>query len=257
MPPMTPQDLGVSQASPKSPAVARAIAILRYLGESRSPMGVNAMARDLQIVPSTCLHILRALEADGLVQSSDADHRYSLSSQMVRFARRTLAVVPGVREAEPMLQALAERHGTSVALLHIGNTGRSTVLAAAHLANSYGVVIEVGRRFPVYAGASGRCVAAHRGLSREEAKAVFAGLKWAQPLAFQAWEKQVRECAAAGSATDDGHYLRGFVTIAVPVSRDNSLWRTLVSVSARGQLTADQQATLTRALVQAGAQLSS
>lgn len=243
-------------ASSRSPAVTRAIAILRYLGGARSPVGVNAMARDLQLVPSTCLHILRALEADGLVQSSDADHRYSLSSQTVRLARRIVGVIPGVQQADPLLRSLAERFRTSVALLHLGHTGCSTVLAAAHPANSYGLIIEVGRRSPLYAGASGRCVAAYRGLARAEAASVFESLRWERPLSFEDWRHQVATCTAAGFSMDDGHYLRGFVNVAVPVFRAGDLWRTVVSVGARGQLADAQRLELTQALLEVGARLS-
>src|SRR5207253_5995145 len=41
------------------PAVRRAVAILRLLGKSETALGVNAIARALGLVPSTCLHILR------------------------------------------------------------------------------------------------------------------------------------------------------------------------------------------------------
>ena len=46
------------------PAVTRAIAILRLLSRSRSPLGLKAIAQSLGLVPSTTLHILRALMAE-------------------------------------------------------------------------------------------------------------------------------------------------------------------------------------------------
>ena len=44
------------------PAVVRAVAMLRLLSNSPIPLGVNQIARELDIIPSTCLHILRAFE---------------------------------------------------------------------------------------------------------------------------------------------------------------------------------------------------
>jgi IclR helix-turn-helix domain len=44
----------------KAPAIARAAAILRLLGKSDVPLGVNAIARELELAPSTCLYVLRA-----------------------------------------------------------------------------------------------------------------------------------------------------------------------------------------------------
>ena len=46
------------------PAVSRAIAILRLLAKSEAPLGVHAVANALDLVPSTALHILRALVAE-------------------------------------------------------------------------------------------------------------------------------------------------------------------------------------------------
>ena len=43
------------------PAVSRALAILRLLGKSETPMGVQEIARALELIPSTALHILRVL----------------------------------------------------------------------------------------------------------------------------------------------------------------------------------------------------
>ena len=49
------------------PAVTRAVAILRLLGSAKTPMGMKAIAQELGLVPSTALHILRALVAEELV----------------------------------------------------------------------------------------------------------------------------------------------------------------------------------------------
>ena len=43
--------------------------MLKLLGRSKYPLGVNAIARALKVVPSSCLHILRALAAEGLVKA--------------------------------------------------------------------------------------------------------------------------------------------------------------------------------------------
>ena len=47
------------------PAVTRAVAILRLLGRGEEALGVHAIARALTLIPSTCLHILRVLVAEG------------------------------------------------------------------------------------------------------------------------------------------------------------------------------------------------
>src|SRR5690606_34190621 len=72
------------------PAVTRAVAILRLLDRADAPMGVNAIARELDLVPSTCLHILRALTEEELVAVDPATKRYTLEAGIVSLARRAL-----------------------------------------------------------------------------------------------------------------------------------------------------------------------
>ena len=71
----------------KAPAISRAAAVLRLLGKSDAPLGLGAIARELGLVPSTCLYVLRALVAEELV-SFDADtKRYALASGVLTLAR--------------------------------------------------------------------------------------------------------------------------------------------------------------------------
>ena len=60
------------------PAVTRAVGLLRRLGAAAEPVGVNQLARDLALVPSTCLHILRVLVDEGLVAFDPHSKRYSI-----------------------------------------------------------------------------------------------------------------------------------------------------------------------------------
>src|ERR1700678_2188388 len=77
-------------AADKAPAIARAVAILRLLGKCDAPVGVQAIARELGLVPSTCLYVLRALAAEEFV-SFDADtKRYSLEAGVLTLARQWL-----------------------------------------------------------------------------------------------------------------------------------------------------------------------
>ena len=51
----------------KAPAISRAAAVLRLLGRNDASLGVQTIARELGLVPSTCLYVLRALVAEELV----------------------------------------------------------------------------------------------------------------------------------------------------------------------------------------------
>src|ERR1700687_4090091 len=103
------------------PAVTRAIAILRLLGKSDIGLGVNAIATELKLVPSTCLHILRVLVAEGLVAFSSEDKHYRLDAGVLTLARSLLNRNGFSALVQPELNRLAHHYPvTCVAVQHVG-----------------------------------------------------------------------------------------------------------------------------------------
>ena len=74
----------------RAPAISRAAAVLRLLGRSDTPLGVHAIARELGLVPSTCLNVLRALVAEELVSFDPDTKRYALEAGVLTLARHWL-----------------------------------------------------------------------------------------------------------------------------------------------------------------------
>src|SRR3546814_13706360 len=70
----------------KAPAISRAAAVLRLLGKSNVPLSLQAIARELGLVPSTCLYVLRALVAEEFVAFDADTQRYSLEAGMLTLA---------------------------------------------------------------------------------------------------------------------------------------------------------------------------
>ena len=64
----------VSPGAHRAPAVARAATVLRLLAGEAAGLGVSEIARRVGLVPSTCLHVLRALVEEGFVDF-DAEGR--------------------------------------------------------------------------------------------------------------------------------------------------------------------------------------
>src|ERR1700761_1382705 len=91
----------------KAPAISRAAAVLRLLGRSDKPMGVQSIARELHLVPSTCLHVLRALVAEEFVAFDTDTKRYSLEAGVLTLARHWLRRNPFNDLAQPVLDRLA------------------------------------------------------------------------------------------------------------------------------------------------------
>ena len=61
----------------KAPAISRAVAVLRLLGSAAEPWGMQAIARELGMVPSTCHYVLRALLAEELISFDPITKRYA------------------------------------------------------------------------------------------------------------------------------------------------------------------------------------
>jgi DNA-binding IclR family transcriptional regulator len=72
------------------PAVTRAAATLRVLAQSDRPLRLPAIAKELDLVPSTCLHILRALAAEELGGFDEETKTWWLGAGLLSLSRKLL-----------------------------------------------------------------------------------------------------------------------------------------------------------------------
>src|SRR3990172_4068824 len=145
------------------PAVTRAVAILRLLGRSEEALGVNAIARALRLIPSTCLHILRVLVAEELVALDPSTKRYRLDTGILTIARSALRRTGFAETVQPELDRLSRRHG--VTAIGVQAIGLEHIVVVAISRSDHGLRLhaDIGSRFPALISASGRCVAAFCG----------------------------------------------------------------------------------------------
>lgn len=199
------------------PAVTRAAAILRLLGRSAQPLGVNAIARDLGLVASTCLHILRALAAEELVAFDPDTRRYSLGPGLLSLARGVLRR-SGFRQAvQPALDQLCARHGMTAIGVQVVGLDHMVVMAIARSDQPLRLHVDIGSRFPALISATGRCLAAFGGHSAEALAARFGALRWDRPPTLDDWRADVEATRRRGYSVDAGRYIRGVTIVAVPV----------------------------------------
>ena len=76
-------------------------------------MGVKAIAQALKLVPSTCLHILRALVSEQLVRVDPTTKHYSLGTGMLPLARAVLVNSDFASLVQPRLDDLSKRYGVT------------------------------------------------------------------------------------------------------------------------------------------------
>lgn len=201
----------------KAPAISRAAAILRLLGKRDAPMGVQSIARELGLVPSTCLYVLRALVAEELVAFDADTKRYALDAGVLTLARSWLRRDQFHELAQPMLDRLTREFGVTTIGAQLFGIDHIIVTAMSQSGEAFQLATQVGSRFPALVSATGRCIAAFGGHPISELRPRFERLRWDEPPTWEDWTAQVADAGETGVAVDAGHYISGVTVVAVPV----------------------------------------
>ena len=202
------------------PAVTRAVAILKYLARVEEPAGVVQLADALGIIPSTCLHILRVLHAEGLVSCQAATKKYQLGAGVLAFAKAFESKNAFIRSVRPYLEDFSNRHHCTAVAVEPDGNDHFIVVAAASTSVGMSVSITVGTRVPAMLSATGRCLAAFGNWTLADLRVKFTTLRWQNPPKFETWYKEVQETRRRGYGVDSGNYIRGVTVIATPVFDD-------------------------------------
>jgi DNA-binding IclR family transcriptional regulator len=221
------------------PAVTRAVTILKYLARVDAPIGVVQLANALKIIPSTCLHILRVLNNDGLVSFQPATKKYQLGAGILALAKAFESKDALVQAVRPHLESISERHHCTAVAVEPSGDDHYIVISTVSVNVGMSVTVTVGTRVPAMISATGRCFAAFGNFSVAELKAKFSKLRWQNPPKFDTWYKEVEETKRLGYATDIGSYIRGITVIAAPIFDDeSSVIGGLATVQLSDQMTA-------------------
>lgn len=214
----------------KAPAIARAAAVLRLLGKHGAPLGVQAIARELGLVPSTCLYVLRALVTEDLVAFDADTKRYSLDAGVLTLARAWLRKDQFNDLAQPALDRIAREFGTTAMGVQVFGLDHIIVTAMSQSGQNFQLSTQVGSRFPALVSATGRCIAAFGGYPQSELKPRFDQLRWDEPPSWEDWLAQVDDARVSGVAVDAGHYLSGVTVVAAPVWKGGRPSHALVAI---------------------------
>lgn len=241
------------EASPsKVGSVAQAIAVLRYLAAASNPRGVNTIARDLKISPSSCFNLLKTLVAEDFVDFDPTAKTYTLGIGPVALARRALDPESAFSLLRPELERLADRHNVAVSLWRLTRKERFVLLGFADNEMATRIHLTVGQRLPMLGGANGRCAAAYCGLSQDEIARQFAALRWQQPMTLQTFLAESALTRSRGWAMDDGVFLPGVTTVSAPVLDDaDKLIFCMSAIMFHGQHTAEKLTEIGNDLVMA------
>ena len=218
-------------------AVSRATLILRHLGRSTEPLGVNRIARDLDLIPSTALHILRTLAHEDLIVFDSNTKRYSLGVGILGIARNMLSQSGFVQAVQGHLEAITAAYDVTTVGVELDNREHMVVAALARSKLDLSIHVNIGSHFPALISATGRCVAAQSNWNRQELKRRFQKLHWQNPPEFKVWLAEVDAARRDRYAIDDSNYIAGVVVVAALVKQlTEAPIRAVVAVGLSAQL---------------------
>jgi len=85
---------------------------------------------------------------------------------------------------------------------------------------------------------------------------VFDKVRWARPLSFEDYQRQVLDASAKGWAIDDGYFSAGILAVAAPVhDRTGAIAYAMSAVTFRGQYAAAEVEKLGQSLRKAAAKV--
>jgi DNA-binding IclR family transcriptional regulator len=198
-------------------AVTQSIAILRLLGNSPAPHGVKAIADELELAPSTCLHILRVLIDEELVKIDPSAKRYSVGPGVLSLARSALKSDGFGDLVQPYQDDLASRYGLTTMGIEPSGLKHMVVKALAVSELPVSLHVELGSRFPALVSATGRCVPAFGSYTPAELESGFESLRWQNPPTFEFWMREVEITRKRGYSVDRGNYIAGVTVVGAPV----------------------------------------
>lgn len=237
----------------KAPSIARALALLHILGQSPTPLGVQAIARQLGVVTSSCYYLLQALLADEMVVFDPDTKRYALGPGVLTLAQYWHRQNRFGDLVQPHLDQISKAFDVTVVATEIFGLDHVTIIAISRSAGAFQFSAHLGTRFPALTSATGRCIAAFGGHSEAEVRASFKQVKWDEPVDYETWRRQAEEARERGYAVDVGNYISGMISVAAPVWNAQGTMSHAINVLARASafdgahLVALEEAVLTAA----------
>jgi len=216
--------------------VSNAFSIVRFLTGSHASATVTQIARQLSLNPSTCFNILRTLVWEGLVDFDERTKSYSVGVGLVQLAQGAVSESSRIAAVKPRMHEIANRYRVTLLLWRRLGTDRMVLVLVENSSADMQIHVRIGQRLPFLLGATGRAVAAHLGLTKQQLKEKFRTLRWSRRVAFEEYWRDVQAAAAQGWAVDNENFASGVTTVAAPVfDRHGEVSHSIVAIMFRGQ----------------------
>lgn len=197
--------------------------VVNILGEEHSPLTLTELAGRLGTNRNHVFRILRTLEEVRFVNREPSDRRYRLGIQLLCLGEVVRKQLDLVRAASPHLKALRDET-KETAYLSVRDGDEAVCVAREESLQVLAITARVGRRWPLYAGATAKLFLAFLGADEQET--------YLKRVRLQAFTKQtitsprrlrevLRKIQAQGYSTSDGDLDPGVAAVAFPI-RDHT-----------------------------------
>lgn len=194
-----------------SSTVLRALKVLHHLKEASGPQSLSDISKDIKLSQTVVHRLLNTLKVEGFVYQNPRTKLYSLGIGFIDFANKILTELPIAPFVEPHLIWLRDQSGETVGFYVPTGNERVCVLefeSQQEIRRSVGI----GRRYPLYRGASGRVLLAHMTEDRQERILSFL------PLEERTKVKQLLDTTRRdGYSINEGEITESVGALSVPV----------------------------------------
>lgn len=145
-----------------SQVLERALRILELFTAERPSWHVSDLSRMADLPRPTVYRILRVLESHQYVVQDPATKRFRLGSGCLALGRRALESIEIRQVAHPAMRRLFEATGETV-LLTVPSEDRTQSVCVDRIESrqELRLILEIGRRIPLHAGASSKIILAY------------------------------------------------------------------------------------------------
>lgn len=199
-------------------AVTRAIDLLNALTGEQDGLGLTTLCRRTGLSKSVIIRLLRVLRQHELVDYLQDTKKYVLGPRCLYYGSSFLSHLDVRSKAKPVMVELRNRTGESVALFV--RYGRHKVcIDRVESPHELRQSIEVGRPFPIHAGASGKVLLAY--LPNEQLEQLISGeLVRLTPFTVcdrEALLKEIDKIRRNGYAVSFQERVLGVSAVAMPI----------------------------------------
>lgn len=199
-------------------SAARAADVLLLFTDESDTLGVSHIARELGLSKAVVHRILTTFVSKGMLIVTRPAGEYRLGPAVVTLGARAMRASSLRSHAQPLLEGIQAQTGETATVSALVGQYR-TYLAQVESPSEIKMTVEIGRRFPLHTGSSGRCILAFQRPALIESTLggtlqALTGESLTDPVALADHLEKIRR---AGWSSSAGERMEGAASVAAPV----------------------------------------